>query len=176
MEVIIFLGYKKKEKEEKCIMLAYKVVEKQTRHCTNFTLMKSCCSTSEQLEMLVKWRKKYRKWFPTYRKNTTVSAPKGSLGIMTFQRRWDAEEFIEEEFSSAKNSVKIISVKGINKLSRPNCILAHAGNVEVGTYIDEVETPAYNFMSRNAKLSLEYHKCRPVPDGLVCFEGVEVLE
>ncbi|MHA1170327.1 MAG: hypothetical protein ACTSRU_21070, partial [Candidatus Hodarchaeales archaeon] len=72
----------------------YKVVETVTRHGTNFTLMKNCCDDSGQLELLRKWRKQYRKWFPTYKKNKIIRAPENSLGIMTFQTKWYAERFL----------------------------------------------------------------------------------
>jgi len=153
----------------------YKVVEKVTRHGTNFTLMKNCCDDSGQLELLRKWRKQYRKWFPTYKKNKIIRAPENSLGIMTFETKWYAERFLVDEFSDYDFTMKIIKVKGIGRMPTPDYIIGHAGTAYVRTHAGEVETEAYNFMD-----SLIIHEIirggRFAPRGLACFKAVKVLE
>ena len=155
--------------------IVYKVVEKRTRHGSNFTLMKSCCENNDQLEILRRWRKQYRKWFPTYRKNKIIRAPENSLGIMTFETKQYAAKFLEDEFSDYDLTMKIIKVEGINKMPTPDSIIENAGTVYVWITAGEVETEAYNFMDASVTYEVIRNE-RPIPEGLACFKAVKVLE
>jgi hypothetical protein len=74
-------------------MLAYKVVEKNTRHCSNWAIHKS-----ESEYPNFKFRKKHIEYFPRYLKGKTVHAVEGSEGILTFRYVRDASRFINSNF------------------------------------------------------------------------------
>jgi len=91
-----------KKKQE--TQIAYKVVEKQTRHCSNWAMfivkvrarIKGGWSRDSFpcIALAVKFGKEHIEYFPRYLKGTTVKAAKGSVGILTFGMKREAKNFL----------------------------------------------------------------------------------
>ena len=86
-------------------MLAYKLVEKNTRWCLNVANLKYRGHD-------ISFCRKHPEYFPKYFKGSTVEAVSGSPGIMCFENPFYAENFLNHI-----NNLKIIKVEGINPLN-----------------------------------------------------------
>lgn len=95
--------------------MAYKVVEKQTRHCSNWAIYK----THYQETRVLKYRREHPEWFPRYFKGRTVKEAPGSIGILCFEYKMEALCFAE---SYKKIDWLIIQVEGIGE-QRDWCLL-----------------------------------------------------
>ena len=104
-------------------MIAYKVVEKGTRHGTNWVLFKSsvnCRITNQTIcKSIIKSRRRriMRKaphLFPRYLKNSCVIASSKTPGIFCFVDYQSAECFIDYHHEPLKNCI-IVKVEGIGK-------------------------------------------------------------
>lgn len=94
--------------------VVYKVVGKQTRHCTNWHLYSCRYSVRRNRK---KYLRKYpflKSFLPRYLKNSIVKMSPKSVGILTFDNEYNALKFIEE---NGLVNIKIIKVKGIHQLN-----------------------------------------------------------
>ena len=131
-------------------MLAYKVVEKGTRHCSNWAIHKSENSFKYRSTA---FHKKFIQYFPRYLKNTTVYAVKGTVGILTFNSKIDAKCFIS---CNNRANLIIIKVKGIGEPYDVKYLNAGCGS-----------TPE--------DILNDFGSMVP-PRGTIAFESVKVLE
>ena len=129
-------------------MLAYKVVEKNTRHCSNWTIYRqSYIRTKDE----IKFRKDNIQYFPRYLKGTVVKEVPGSVGIMCFKTIKYAINFILENNLNAK----IVKVYGYNK-KRVKYISMYCGSSPENVI---------NLFEKTTQ-----------PDGTIAFKKVRVLE
>ena len=99
-------------------MLAFKVVEKNTRCGTNWAIYKNNYNTD------FSFIKKHKEYFPRYLKNTIVHAVKGSVGILCFKDEKHAQKFIDIYQINAK----IVKVEGYNQNLSDFRINCHCGS------------------------------------------------
>lgn len=135
-------------------MIAYKVVEKQTRHCSNWTLFKGIYGGRVDSRAL-KFKKENAAYFPRYFKGKVITAPSGSPGIMCFTETKQAFRF-KHAYQALEERGIVIKVRGFYRLQpikiTPAC----------GYYI-------FRIKDKNKRLS------KP-PPGTVAFRKVLVLE
>lgn len=136
--------------------IAYKVVEKRTRNCSNMTLY---TFYKHRRELGNKIREEYPEWFPVYKKGTTVKMAPNSAGILCFTSYHAANGF-KRDYDKLQNRAMIIKVKGIDMLTSPNMIYGACGT-----------SPEYLY-SRS-----EYQRRTiPAPYRTIAFKSVKVLE
>jgi len=140
-------------------MIAFKVVEKKTRHCSNVMIYKEYLPTLKAIEKFLRWKRKYPQYFPRYLKGSTIYAADGSVGIMCFESKEAAEKFIESQ-RFIKISAKIIKVEGIGSKLRPKAIIQWHGAVPMD-------------LIKKGSLDLVVV---PPPVGTIAFMAVRVLE
>jgi len=154
-------------------MIAYKVVEKGTRHCSNVLLFKTGnAHDPERVRDFLRWRRKHPEFFPKYLKGTIVRAVRGSAGIMCFESVRHAEWFISEVYvpRAVREHAKIIKVRGIGPSSTPTEVVSGCG------------MHPWRLVERYTRLpSLQrqlspYYSCHRSPPGTIAFKVVEVLE
>lgn len=142
--------------------ILYKVVEKGTRHGSNWALFKAGASPQDRrhYDAVNAWRRKNKAWFPRYLKGHVIEKAPGSIGLLTFRTLGDAREFIGQECRYVQ--MKIIKVRG--KISTKQNVLILAG---VGYF------PKY---LANTLGQVVAHRMRRPPEGTVLCDSVEVLE
>ena len=133
--------------------MAYKVVEKQTRHCSNWAIYK----THYQETRVLKYRRDHPKWFPRYFKGRTIKEAPGSIGILCFEYKRDAASFAH---SYRGIDWIIISVKGIGE-QLEQCSFLVSG---CGCYPERLGQKALKIDTV------------PLPIGTVLYHEVLVLE
>jgi len=109
----------------------------------------------------------------TYKKNTIVTAGKGTLGIAVFEKRHQAEEFIREEYSADRLLIiiRVISI-GCGKRYHFVCLTQDEQNLN----------HFYYKHSKNLSALLKEDntiKCEPFilsPPGSIFYQQVKVLE
>jgi hypothetical protein len=138
--------------------VVYKVVEKQTRHCTNWSLYVKGFEFEDHItrKKLLKKYPALKLFLPRYLKNTIVKMAPKSIGILTFDNYKSAELFIK---NCCMYNGKIIKVKGINQLKN---------SLIVGSCAFDPT----NLIERNYFSNLAMH----APSGTLFFEKVKVLE
>jgi cellulose synthase/poly-beta-1,6-N-acetylglucosamine synthase-like glycosyltransferase len=138
-------------------MLAYKVVEKQTRHCSNWTIFKTYFGSNKRE---IKFKKENPEYFPRYLKNKVIKEVPNSVGILCFENKGSAELFI---YYYPKCNFKIIKVDG-KKQKKVYYIIEGCGNNpnSIKEFHDDKEVDLTSI-------------CRP-PKGTIAFESVKVLE
>jgi len=132
-------------------MIAYKVVERGTRWCSNWALFKQYLlddGTPEEYVRGVRFRKEHPELFPRYHKGSIVKAAIGSVGIMCFPSERHAESF-KGYSRRLSHSLMIIRVEGIGKPRQPTSVIARCGKcpwnlaemsqVETSRFRDDVE-------------------------------------
>ena len=134
-------------------MEVYKVVEKKTRHCSNWALFKVQPGSRWNYPVWQKFRRKHIGYFPRYLKGNIIKAVKGSLGILTFEWKWHAENFIAQNASA---NLIIIRVKGIGDYHKVTWLKGNCGG-----------RPS-NILYYDQEMSAPYGTCG--------FQAVEVLE
>ena len=96
-------------------MVVFKVVEKQTRWCSNWMIFKHSYQigecTSSWFSAGVRFRKKHPEYFPRYLKGHIIYAAPNSAGIMCFLYKSQAEKFRKRH--SCDGNAFIIKVRGI---------------------------------------------------------------
>ena len=103
--------------------VAYKVVEKGTRHGSNWAIYKQ-----RHMTLFMKsFRKKYIHFFPRYLKGTIVKAMKSSVGIFIFPKLEDAQNFEEMLIRQDGVSTKIIKVQGLGERRKIERIILGCG-------------------------------------------------
>lgn len=132
--------------------MPYKVVEKQTRHCSNWTLYK----TYPQIAKVCKYRRDHPEWFPKYFKGRVIKEAPGSIGILCFKSKADAFRFIES-YNYKHITWLIVQVKGINKRN-------------------DVQSLICGCAARPTNLCLTQDRCASPPRGTVAYREVLVLE
>ncbi len=112
-------------------MIVYKVVEKKTRHCSNWTMAKFCYLGNERkAKALARLRKRYPQLFPRYIKGSIVKAAPNTPGVFCCKTYKGAKIFMDDSYPLSCRG-KIIKVRGIGPpLRRKNFIVAGAGNPE----------------------------------------------
>lgn len=75
------------------IEIFYKVVEKGTRHCSNWTIFKLWKRYKSNPRKWNEFRRKYNHFFPRYLKGSIIKCAENSLGLMVFRRFSDARDF-----------------------------------------------------------------------------------
>ena len=144
-------------------MIAYKVVEKGTRFGSNMTINKHVNLNRASFEKLtpdmkrsLKLRMDHKAWFPRYFKGTTVKMAPGSVGILAFDTRENAEEF-KADYGALDEYGKIIKVKVKGKLLPKSQIIRSCSEFAhlVGIWRQDMVNP---------------------PTGTIFCRAVEVLE
>jgi len=140
-------------------MIVYKVVEKETRNCSNLGIWKSPmntgCQTEREIIKIEKFIEDHPEFFPKYLKGTIINKAPETPGIFTFKEHKDARAFTKsEDFQDAI----IIKVEGIGSPNKhASIILGCAANpMRLGSITD-----------------LDFCEA---PEGSITFESVEVLE
>jgi hypothetical protein len=133
-------------------MQVYKVVEKKTRHCSNWAIFKSheYCNNI----FWKKFRKNNLQYFPRYFKGRVVEAVKGTIGILTFEYLEAAELFIK--CNNAVKNLIIIKVEGIGDERRVYHLKGNCGGKPT------------NILRAGEEMA--------APQGTLAFESVKVLE
>lgn len=150
-------------------MEVYKVVEKNTRNCSNWTLFKYWCevdicnerygglSAKQVLAKGKKFREKNIDYFPRYLKGKIIHSPEGSPGILCFKNIGAAEEFKSDYVSLNRRGI-IIKVKGIGEATDPGRLVYSCG----GDGIFNIKNEGYRDLLP--------------PKGTIAFKSVKVLE
>ena len=103
-------------------MIVYKVVEKNTRHCSNWAMMKHYQYDASIPKSFINFKKKHPDFFPRYLKGKTIKKVSESVGIFCFKDIDDAEVFINKGFGYNSKAI-IIKVRGNGKIvHRPKII------------------------------------------------------
>jgi hypothetical protein len=92
-------------------MIAYKVVGKRHRYGSNLSAWLQFNPTSKSYKAVIE---KVPFLFPRYQKGKTIVAAEGTIGIMCFETKKAAENFIDSMFNWGfcdRNKVKIIKVE-----------------------------------------------------------------
>ena len=122
-------------------MIAYKVVEKGTRHCSNWAMYKAYCKY-HNLPIDVYLRKKYPDLFPRYLKGTIVEKAPGTVGIFCFPSLVDAHDFLGALLPLDIFDYKIIKVEGIGKPTyKPKIFLSCSNPANL---VDVIRINPYN--------------------------------
>lgn len=135
--------------------IAYKVVDKKTRHGSNFVVYLTELfqdRTFEEVEDTIKYLR-LKRYFPIYKKGKIVKAAPDSVGIFCFNDKDSAFDFMNN--NEILEFCNIVSVRGIGK----------SLNVK--------------YISSNCGSCLYYVKSMrdvPPPIGTVFYNSVEVLE
>lgn len=150
--------------------IAYKVVEKGTRWCSNWALFKgltinskfSTLEDTKNFKAVNLWRQKNKEWFPRYFKGSIVKKAPGSVGILAFEDEASASSFARVNFAVTgkrwcRLPTRIIKVRGIGKPNK-NVRIAHGCGRLPQNINDELQIKG------------------TVPCGTVAYNAVEVLE
>jgi len=143
-------------------MIAYKVVEKGTRNCSNVAMFNSQSKDRYSRYFYIKkefeeFVKKNPEYFPKYLCGTFVKEAPGSFGILCFKTYTDAQYFRNNYLNSLRNTT-IVRVKGYNQKEEPTKVNGGCGGDGI-FYIKEEDFDGIS-----------------PPSGTVAFELVEVLE
>jgi len=140
-------------------MIAFKVVEKGTRHCSNIMLCKKhFLLSSTAVEKYLKRKRRYPQYFPRYLKGRTIYAADGSVGIMCFESRVPAKDFIKRH--QLEGIAKIIRVEGIGLGIVPRKIVCGCGDDPMRLVQDPPRGRIFS----------------SPPVGTIAFKAVRVLE
>jgi len=134
--------------------MPYKIVEKGTRWGLNWLIFKYYRKT-QRPEIYVRgvaFRKSHPEFFPRYFKDRIIHAVPGSLGIMCFPFKEDAEQFK----LLVPDTGKIIKVEGIGKPRHVYEVLP-------------TELTPWN-------LTADCEIYGPAPEGTIGYSAVRVLE
>jgi len=104
--------------------IAYKVVEKRTRLCTNLVIFKQYVQNHEALKL----NKRYPLLFPRYRKGKVLEADERTEGFFVFEDKSHAEWFIVRE-GLPKHNVKILRVRLLDEPKRPVRVVSGCGSL-----------------------------------------------
>ncbi len=135
--------------------LAYKVVDKDTRDCSNWSIFKRYHMKLAEFDYWENFKIEHSQYFPVYDYGKLIKMAPGSIGLMCFATKSAAEEFIRIEFS--ENETIIIQVKGYNELSKskiicgcgcdPESIINISKAIKEGYLIDHIrETLFFEFL------------------------------
>jgi len=97
--------------------IAYKVVEKNTRNCTNWAAIKDYAKywDGKISSIAIATKQRYPHYFPRYLKGKIVSAAPQSVGICIFLKKEHAQSFQNRHVAE---NTKIIKVKCLSKPKR----------------------------------------------------------
>lgn len=132
--------------------MPYKAVEKQTRHCSNWTLYKTHLPTAR----VCKYRRDHPEWFPRYLKGRTIKEVPGSVGILCFELRIDAFHFIKN-YKRTSIDWLIIQVRGINRREDIRSLIGGCGLYPTNLCLtqDEFASPPRGTVAYREVLVLE---------------------
>jgi hypothetical protein len=134
-------------------MIAYKVVEKKTRHGSNWMLI-NLYGEKHRLTA------KYKKYFPKYNVGATVKSIPDSVGILCFKEKHNAMGFIGSY--GLEEHAKVVRVDGEGKITSNPMIFGGCG-----TYPKTI----VECFEDNADRARYFAPC-----GSIGFEYVTVLE
>ena len=113
-----------------------------------------------------------------YPKDTTVTAPKWSIGIMVFDTKTQAKEYISLFNDYIAKDLRIIKVQTIGRGRRPlkilNLNLINNHNI-FDTLRGQSEFYKDIMFSGEVTTNCTYNTFWPVPDGTMCYLSVKVL-
>ena len=97
-------------------IIAYKVVDKETRYGTNAALMLHAkehdrCDVARVLIA-------YEQFFPKYERDAFIECVPNSPGVCCFETIEDAQNFIRDDLGDLCYEVKIIKVEGLKRLRK----------------------------------------------------------
>lgn len=95
-----------------------------------------------------------------YPEDTIVTAPKETLGIMTFETREQAEDFMA-------SGQRILKVRAIGKGKRPNRLIHYFAMTTMTKLLYKFELSYARHVSNGSTIP---------PLGTICYPAVEVLE
>ena len=145
-------------------MIAYKVVEKQTRWGSNWMMFKDYLADKEISRLVLvyriglNFRKKNPEFFPRYFRGSVVKAAPKSKGILCFETKQHAENFISDFF--LKHRATVVKVQGIGRARRIDSVIRGCGAV-----------PWHLVTKKGDALYM-----MPPPKGTIAFNAVKVLE
>ena len=106
-----------------------------------------------------------------YRKNTIVTAKKGTLGIAVFERRYQAENFLHNEFSSDRGC-EIIRVIPIGRGKRYRFVCESQDAMNLNIFYHRYRSNLNVFLR---KIPPQLHSMSS-PIGTIFYQQVKVLE
>lgn len=139
-------------------MIVYKVVEKNTRNCSNWTMFKIQVKHGIYTNLwkkALKFKKDHPEYFPRYFKGRVIKRAPNSIGILCFKYKDDAISF-QSRWRELEDSI-IIKVKGNKMLKRKPMVVSGAGGdgiLHLNNYSGKISSP----------------------EGTITFDSVEVLE
>ena len=136
-------------------MECYKVISKKYRYGTNATGFISKHGMIAFKTILNNYPT-IKKYFPKYKKGTIVESVKGSVGILCFNNKEKANDFITSNLECLNGLVQIIKINGMQKM---NSSYIKSGGMSIRPFVD-----------------MDNHYYAPPPKGTLFFEKVEVLE
>lgn len=119
-----------------------------------------------------------------YHKGKTVKAVKGSVGIMCFESKAYAENFVKEQHTSFRKHIQrliVIKVRPIGKVKHPRLISGVLSPVAINdfyerfTRIDEFKPSDKEIKDNNNRFGSGRLWITEPPKGTVCYNSVEVL-
>lgn len=136
-------------------MECYKVVSKKYRYGTNATGFISKQGMIAFKTILNDYPA-IKKYFPKYKKGTIVESVKGSVEILCFNNKENANDFITFNLECLNGLVQIIKVNGVQKM---NSSYIKSGGMGIRPFVD-----------------MDNHYYARPPIGTLFFKKVEVLE
>ena len=138
-------------------MVVFKVVGKRTRWGSNITIYRNSYPLNKRLIEARRLCIKYPNYFPKYSKGATVTGVADTPGIMCFEERKYAEDFLRTYL--LHDTAKIIRVRGIGRPKYSFKIFFSCG-----------DTPEYLWtLDESSKLG------EAIP-GTIAFESVKILD
>ncbi len=138
-------------------MIAFKVVEKKTRWCSNWAYFKHYAKDTlpEVYKCGLRYKKQHPKFFPRYLKGRMIEGAPGTVGIYVFPTRSSAERF--KGRLPCEDQTKVIKVEGIGTSQKVESVIEACGT-----------DPWY--------LTYKPWLTRPAPKDTIAFKAVKVLE
>jgi len=126
--------------------IAYKVVEKRTRLCTNLAIYRKYARDNKVLKL----NKLYPLLYPRYRRGKVLKADKRTEGFFVFENNLCAKDFIYSE-NLSEDKVKIIRIKLLDIPKRPKKVLRGCGAYPLEIYMT-LGRPTSSIAFRDAPL------------------------
>jgi hypothetical protein len=142
----------------KNLTIAYKVLDRETRHGSNYTML----SVDKELYKITKILEVF---FPVYTVGHIVSAVPNSCGIMCFNCEENAKTFMSFNYGLRTHGM-LVKIVGINRLPTPVSIFSGCGSRPMKLLSLLVAKMGYAPIG----------DIMPPPEGIMCFESVFVIE
>lgn len=109
------------------IQTFYKVVEKGTRHCSNWMMFKNTSQYNQNKSYWKRFRATNKTLFPQYLKNHIIESEKFTPGLMIFKSPSDCDDYIERTLLSDRAIVVKVEVNLNDLLVAPKHIIQACG-------------------------------------------------